>query len=113
MKLLLFTLCMLALLSADAQNSESFNVFQAPSRNDSMIGAMKKYLEATNLKSGVIQLSQDNMPCIIPNTKLMNPIPNTWQKDSVHIAAPNSISQSCTSEKTLGSGTNNEQVRPV
>ena len=91
MKLLLFSFCMAAGLSVWAQNSESFNLSDLNSRNDSAIAAMKKYIENRNLKSGVVHLSQDNMPCVIPNTKLSTPMPNAWRSDSLNNQTPGAI----------------------
>ena len=105
MKLLLFSIFLTFALSSSAQEYR-FRVFGNPPggntngpslqqgefrNNDSMITAMKKYIETHNLKSGVVNLSQDNMPCVIPNTNLMNPMPNAMSSgSSIHIV-PNPI----------------------
>jgi hypothetical protein len=64
---------------------------RSPGRNDSLIKVMKKYLELRNESSGVINLSQDNMPCIVPNMQFQAPMPNAWKSDSLYRREPGTI----------------------
>ena len=102
MKLLLLNLLSLLSFAVFAQNQPNVFSYQFEARkgfgvdageqvqkdlksaganyNDSLIAAMKNYIEKRNLKSGTVYLAQDNMPCVVPNTNLMTPMPNAWQK---------------------------------
>jgi hypothetical protein len=103
MKLLLSSVFVLLLNLSFAQQTEispdpeipgtvfKNNVRRNPDRNDSLIKFMKKYLELTGESSGIINLSQDNMPCIVPNVQFQSPMPNAWKNDSLYKRLPGTM----------------------
>ncbi len=50
--------------------------------NDSLLKKFQKYVGAKK-QIGIIYLHQDNMPCIIPDTKHIAAIPNAWNKITI------------------------------
>lgn len=61
-----------------------------PSANDSMVAKMKKRLQYSSESSGIIRLSQDRMPCIIPNQNRTINMPNAWVDGTIGLRLMNS-----------------------
>lgn len=51
-------------------------------RNDSLIKGFQDYLSSQK-QGNIIYLLQDQMPCLIPNTKDIVAIPNVWSKVTI------------------------------
>ncbi len=99
MKLLLVTFCLLLFCKVSGQSTDRHSshftlrekkniAAQMPAQNDTMPNAWPPYSrfrnqpEAFNLTKkspGVYSLRQDNMPCIVPDTKDVTEIPNLWR----------------------------------
>jgi len=52
--------------------------FQRPIYKDSLIKDLKSFLSSEKRGPGVYFLPQDNMPCLVPDTKDIAMIPNGW-----------------------------------
>ncbi len=99
MKPLIFLLILLACLELKAQEKKALStrpehpvlltpVKIYPSANDSIIARVKKRLQYSNERFGIIHLSQDRMPCIIPNPNRDVSIPNSWKNGTLRLVLP-------------------------
>ncbi len=94
MKPVIFLLVFLACMELNAQEKKPLStrpehpvlltpVKIYPSANDSMIAGVKKRLQYSNEKIGIIHLSQDRMPCVIPNPNRNVIMLNSWKKGAL------------------------------
>lgn len=67
-------------LLKEYQRRQRFNSrlqFQRPIYKDSLIKDLKNFYSKEQ-HPGICYLPQDNMPCLVPDTKDIAPIPNAW-----------------------------------
>ena len=67
----------------DALNLFKNNMFPQKIHKDSLIENFGVNIVGNMLSSGVYYLPQDNMPCLVPDTKNIAAIPNAWSNVQV------------------------------
>jgi hypothetical protein len=73
--------------------------FQRPIYKDSLIKDLKSFLSSEKRGPGVYFLPQDNMPCLIPDTRDIAMMPNAWP--SVQVPFKSAIPNPGLKNKTL------------
>ena len=102
MKPVLLLMMVFVFVSSSAQNfevdvpklmkgSEIFKHFNGPVKKNEKGAApsLPNYSMASGKKPGISYLPLDHMPCIIPDTREIAPMPNAWSGDLPNSDMPN------------------------